>query len=130
MNFFKKKEPELDFNSNLGLDTKTDFGEGNDFNKNTPGMHEQDNFISGTDFNQENQFAQGMQHEQLQPSVNLSNNQFQPVQQNNSGADLQKDIQILSLKLDAIKSELDSMSQRVKNIEAIAEKEQKPKKWY
>lgn len=48
------------------------------------------------------------------------------------GQDLQKDIQILSLKLDAIKSELDSMNQRIKNIESIAQKEQAQQrpKWY
>ena len=45
---------------------------------------------------------------------------------------IEKDLQILSLKLDAIKSEIDSMNQRIKNIEMIAEKEQNPqqKRWY
>jgi hypothetical protein len=50
------------------------------------------------------------------------------------GSGLEKDIQIISLKLDAIKSEMDSMNQRIKNIEMIAEKEQQPttpqKRWY
>jgi prefoldin subunit 5 len=48
------------------------------------------------------------------------------------GNDLQKDIQIISLKLDSIKSELDAMNQRIKNIEAIAQKEQggQRQKWY
>jgi hypothetical protein len=64
-------------------------------------------------------------------SANLSNMGMvnQGFQQGN---DLQKDIQIISLKLDSIKSELDAMNQRIKNIEAIAQKEQggQRQKWY
>lgn len=37
-----------------------------------------------------------------------------------------KNIEIVSAKLDALKSELEIMSQRLKNIEAIAVKEQQP----
>jgi chaperonin cofactor prefoldin len=57
----------------------------------------------------------------------------QPMQQSiPQSNDLQKDIQLISLKLDAIKSELDAVNQRLRNIESIAEREQiKPgKKWY
>lgn len=119
--FFKKKEPELDIDASLGLNSPSDVGSGlgNDF-----GNPNSMNPALGNDF------SQGF-HEQMAPSVNLSSQQFQPVQQM-SGGDLGKDIQILSLKLDAIKAELDSMNQRIKNIEAIAEKEQvqQPKKWY
>jgi hypothetical protein len=117
MDMFKKKDPGLDIDSSLGLDSGTDFG--------NPVMNSL-NQSPGNDFNQ------GF-HDQLQPSINLSSQQFQPAQQmQSSGGDLQKDIQILSLKLDAIKAELDSMNQRIKNIETIAEKEQvqQPKKWY
>ncbi len=49
-------------------------------------------------------------------------------------SEISRDIQMISLKLDAIKSEMDAMNQRIKNIEAIAEKEQsaqgQQKKWY
>ncbi len=118
---FKRKDPELDIDATLGLNSPSDIGSGlsRDF-----GNPNQMNQGMGNDF------SQGF-HEQMQPSVNLSSQQFQPVQQM-QGGDLQKDIQILSLKLDAIKAELDSMNQRIKNIEAIAEKEQapQPKKWY
>lgn len=112
--FFRKKEPELDLGSNLGLDTSSDFGLGKEKNFGNE---------QGMDFNQ------GMQNEQFQPAVNLSTQQFQPAQ--SQGPDVQKDLQILSLKLDAIKSELDTINQRIKNIETIAEKEQQQtKKWY
>ncbi|MFA5797634.1 MAG: hypothetical protein WC916_06410 [Candidatus Woesearchaeota archaeon] len=50
-----------------------------------------------------------------------------------SGPDIQKDLQILSLKLDAIKSELDSVNQRVATIERIAlkdEQQMQQKRWY
>lgn len=72
------------------------------------------------------------------PSMNLStmgmnssqNYQQQPQQTTSND----KDMQIISLKLDAIKSELDAINQRIKNIENIAEKEQQPqtqqKRWY
>lgn len=119
--FFKKKDAELDIDASLGLNSPADLGLGNEFGNPNPA-----NPSMGNDF------GQGF-HEQMQPSMNLSSQQFQPVQQmQNQGGDLQKDIQILSLKLDAIKAELDSMNQRIKNIESIAEKEQiqQPKKWY
>ncbi len=50
-----------------------------------------------------------------------------------SGSDIQKDLQILSLKLDSIKSELDSVNQRVATIERIAlkdEQQMQQKRWY
>lgn len=121
IDFFRKKEPELDINANLGLNSNSDIssGLGNDF-----GNPSSMNPALGNDF------GQGF-HEQMAPSVNLSSQQFQPAQQM-SGVDIAKDIQIISLKLDAIKTEIDSMNQRIKNIEAIAEREQvqQPKKWY
>jgi hypothetical protein len=61
-------------------------------------------------------YPQGIQNSQNYPTSNSSD----------------KDMQILSLKLDAIKAELDSINQRLRNIEIIAEKEQQPqtKRWY
>jgi hypothetical protein len=76
------------------------------------------------------------QPEHLNPSMNLSsmNSSFsqssaQPMSQ---GPDMSKDLQMISLKLDAIKSELDAMNQRLKSLEMIAEREQSrsTKKWY
>jgi hypothetical protein len=87
----------------------------------------------------------GMEMQQdpgLSPSMNLStmnNTGFgqSPMQQSFSqqpmqNNDLQKDLQMISLKLDAIKSDIDSMNQRLKNLESIAEREQSKttKKWY
>jgi hypothetical protein len=48
------------------------------------------------------------------------------------GSDISKDLEVISLKLDAIKSELDAMNQRLKSLESIAEREQLKtnKKWY
>jgi|GEM_PF-3353132 len=50
------------------------------------------------------------------------------------GSNMERDMQMISLKLDAIKSELDAMSQRLRNLESIAEREQMKaspqKKWY
>ena len=87
----------------------------------------------GMDFSQ--------QESNLNPSMNLSTmngggfgqssmqQSFSQVPQNN---DMQKDLQMISLKLDAIKSEIDAMNQRLKNLESIAEREQMKtnKKWY
>jgi hypothetical protein len=64
-------------------------------------------------------FGQSAMHQNTMPQQHDSN--------------LEKDIQMISLKLDAIKSELDSVNQRLKNIESIAEREQQAKsvkKWY
>lgn len=87
------------------------------------------NMNSGMDFQPE--------HSSLNPSMSMANmngSAFgQPMQQSMAPApDLQKDIQVISLKLDAIKSELDAMSQRLRNLESIAEREQvkTSKKWY
>jgi len=95
----------------------------------SPGMGQEHNSMN--DPMMSSSFGQGSNP---MDSVNLSNmnmqssnSGFQP-----GGQDLQKDIQILSLKLDSIKSELDAINQRIKNIESIAEKEQvQPRqKWY
>jgi len=81
-------------------------------------------------------FGVGYQQEQLSPSVNLStmnNNGFgQSSMAQPQGPDMSKDLQMISLKLDAIKSDLDAMNQRLKNLESIAEREQikSNKKWY
>ena len=78
------------------------------------------------------------QQSNLSPSMSMSsmgNNTFgqpAPSQSIQPESSMERDIQMMSLKLDAIKSELDSVSQRLKNIEMIAEREQSKttKKWY
>lgn len=84
----------------------------------------------------------GLSSSNLQPSGNpftaMQNSGFQHAQsiqsmnnsQNSSQSSIDKDLQILSLKLDAIKSELDSLNQRVKNIELLAEKDKSARRWY
>ncbi len=48
--------------------------------------------------------------------------------QNWSDKSISKDLEIISSKLDAIKSSIESLDHRVKNLERIAEREQKPKR--
>lgn len=110
--FLKKKEEPLS-SENLGINT--------DFS-NDPINHNLSN-LSNNNF---------QDYSHLEPSMNLSQPATQFPNQQFTNDTLQKDIQILSLKLDAIKSELDSINQRIKNIESIAEKEQmqQNKRWY
>jgi hypothetical protein len=114
MDFLKRKSNPIE-SDGLGLDSSSSLG--------------QDSFSS---------MNKGMEFQQdMNPSMNISsmnNTAFghtfqQPMQQE---PELQKDIQVISLKLDAIKSELDAMNQRMKNLEMIAEREQSKtnKKWY
>ncbi len=117
---FKKKEESIDFGSNLGLDLNQESGLHNEMSS-----PEQHSFAEATpSMSQPSSFSQ---------APNLTTIQYAQQQSSTQpGGEMSKDMQILSLKLDAIKSELDSMNQRLKNIEAIAEKEQHPaaKRWY
>lgn len=59
-----------------------------------------------------------------------ADSRVQPTQ-NWSDKNISKDLEIISNKLDAIKSTLENLDYRVKNLERIAEGEQKPQKpWY
>ncbi|GIU69896.1 MAG: hypothetical protein KatS3mg002_1132 [Candidatus Woesearchaeota archaeon] len=118
-NLFKKKEPEMDIDSTLGLNTQHPFEMPESNLMNNPSKSFDNQGYGG--------FGQTFQE---QPILNQTSNSMSQSFQN--PGDLQKDIQILSLKLDAIKAELDSINQRIKNIESIAEKEQSQqmKKWY
>jgi hypothetical protein len=122
MDFLKKK-------SDAGIGAE-DTGIGNSFDNN----FSMDN--SNHNMPQSN-FGSGYQPEQqLGPSVNLStmnNSAFgQSSMSQSQGPDISKDLQMISLKLDAIKSDLDAMNQRLKSLESIAEREQikTNKKWY
>lgn len=90
---------------------------------------------SGMEFQSEHNGMNGMNN--LNPSISMSSmggSSFgQPMQQSMpQSTDLQKDVQLISLKLDAIKSELDAINQRLRSLESIAEREQVKigKKWY
>ncbi|MGV8141181.1 MAG: hypothetical protein ACP5NW_01930 [Candidatus Woesearchaeota archaeon] len=118
MDFLKKKSDGVG-SDELGLDS-------GEIGQDTLGLSSMNNMNKGMEFQTD-----------LNPSMNIStmnNSAFghtsmQPMQQE---SDIQKDIQVISLKLDAIKSELDAMNQRMKNLEMIAEREQSKtnKKWY
>jgi len=98
-----------------------------------------DNNFSADNNMQQAGLGNGFQPEQLNPSINLStmnNNAFGQSSMSQmspqQGPDISKDLEMISLKLDAIKSELDAMNQRLKSLESIAEREQSKtnKKWY
>ena len=125
LDVFKKKSDDLPIqNDGLGYDTsaltndvtgipKSEAGYGMDPNASLQTA------MMDSNFSQHNQFQQ-------QPSSMIP--QTQP-------GDMGRDLQMISLKLDAIKSEIDAMNQRIKNVEAIAEREQalqhpQQKKWY
>lgn len=121
MDFLRKKS-----DSGIGLDSS--------------GMY-QDPLASSSTSNAPFNMNSGMEFQpeqnNLNPSMSMStmgSQSFgQPMQQSMMPApDLQKDIQVISLKLDAIKSELDAINQRLRNLESIAEREQVKinKKWY
>jgi hypothetical protein len=121
MDFLKKRSDAGIGAEDSGLNTNLDNNFSMENNINTP----QTNF--GNEF----------QPEHLNPSVNLStmnNNSFgqSQMQMPQQGPDISKDLQMISLKLDAIKSDLDAMNQRLKSLESIAEREQLKtnKKWY
>lgn len=101
-----------------------------------------DSTTPSTDFNMgasQQGFGADLQQQNLSPSMNMSSmggNAFgQPAMSQNipvAEPRIEKDLQMISLKLDAIKSELDAVNQRLKNLESIAEREQTKtnKKWY
>jgi hypothetical protein len=124
MDFLKKRSDAGIGAEESGLNTNFDNSFSTDNNINTP----------------QTSFGSGFQPEQqLNPSMSLStmnNNTFgqSPMSQMSQpqGLDISKDLQMISLKLDAIKSDLDAMNQRLKSLESIAEREQLKtnKKWY
>ena len=117
MDFLKKKS-DTGFDTG-GMNFDTNFGDNSAMNSmsSTP----QPSF--GSEFQPE--------HNNFSPSVNLStmNSQYQS---SIPQPDISKDLQLISLKLDSIKSELDAMNQRLRSLESIAEREQvkSNKKWY
>jgi hypothetical protein len=126
MDFLRKKS-----SADMGLESSpidSDIMSGNNL-MNDPLSSNSYNPNSGTEF--------GSEHNNLSSSMNMSTMGNQAFGQSGhqsftSAPDIQKDMQMISLKLDAIKSELDAMNQRLRNLESIAEREQMKagKKWY
>ena len=125
----KKEEPQI------GIDTNFDPGS-NPMMHNNPDMNDPLGL-------QNQSYNPGLESRDSMGAVNLSTmgmasmnaqSNLQAFQGQSAGSGIDKDLQILSLKLDAIKAEIDSINQRVKNIENIAEREQQTasqqKRWY
>jgi len=115
------------------LRKKSDSGLGSDASSFDIGKMEADTMNPGTtpgmDFGKEHSMNPPMDYS----SMNSNPYGQSPMQQSApQGQDLSRDIQMISLKLDAIKSEMDAINQRLKNLESIAEREQSKttKKWY
>jgi hypothetical protein len=131
MDFLKKKS-DTGFDAG-GMNFDNNFSADSSMGMNSMSQTPQSSF--GTEFQPEHSMSN------LSPSMNLStmnNNAFgQPptsMMPQSQGPDISKDLQMISLKLDSIKSELDAMNQRLKSLESIAEREQQKttsnKKWY
>jgi len=116
------------------LRKKSDSGLGSDASSFDIGKMEADTMspstTQGMDFGKEHNLnPSSMDYSSMNSNSFGQSSMQQPVPQ---GQDLSRDIQMISLKLDAIKSEMDAISQRLKNLESIAEREQlkTTKKWY
>lgn len=126
MDFLKKKSDAgfdaggMNFDTNFGSDSANSMSGMNSMSNPQPSF--------GSEFQPEHNMNS------MSPSVNLStmNNGMYGQSMMPQGSDITKDLQVISLKLDAIKSELESMNQRIKSLESIAEREQvkSNKKWY
>ena len=103
---------------------------------------QQPNFDQGQGFGQNNQFGQGFSDpyapaspqgapsessygQSPAPFSQFAQHQQQQLPLSSEGISKDKQLEIISLKLDAIKSELDAMSQRLKRLEMIADGETK-----
>jgi hypothetical protein len=105
--------------------TNSDFNYGMEQNMNQPAANL--STMMDNNYGQQNGFPQHSQAPMQQSMSSQSSMQQLPQ------TDMTRDLQMISLKLDAIKSELDAMNQRLRNVEMIAEKEQvaqQQKKWY
>ena len=121
--FWKKKNDFGDFEKDLGLDK--DFGLGNSETGMSPdlgmGMETQEPHK----YPSYQQLPQGFQpyHQNLQQEYQ------QPVQQMSDRDYINsKSLEVISSKLDALKAAIESINQRLANIEAIAKGEQEEKK--
>lgn len=135
---FWKKEPEFDFNSNMP--NANAFGQGYGMNQDNTGLGADmqnplgrapgfgpDPFPSGQEnFPQQQGYDSPSAFQQLNEQHPLGQGQAfsqqpsygQPV------LPIQKDIEIISAKIDALRAAVESMNQRIINIESIAKQEQ------
>ena len=124
--FWKKKDDfadlgkDLDFGKDMGLDA----GQGP-----SPDL--------GMGLEQTPQFPQQPRYQSFQPTQNFQAPSFQPQPYpqpvSNDNYIASKNLEVISSKLDALKASIDSLSQRVANIEAIArgeQEDQRRKRYY
>lgn len=140
LDLFKKKEesiPDFNFDNNTAAGLNP-MPQGFDTNLGLE-PHQEFNDSGMQAMNANTLHTPAMNPQSTSPAANLSTMGMQSQQnyaqypQTTPGPDIAKDLQILSLKLDAIKSELDSVNQRVATIERIAlkdEQQMQQKRWY
>jgi len=122
-----KSDPFLDTNSGLNLPKEDLFSDTTHNKNNNTNSFNMNN--AGNNQFQKNPYAQEQKnpfqryqetHQQTQPQTQqfqqYPSHQYQP-QTNNSGNELQKDIQIIIAKLDALRAEIQSISHRIENLE-------------
>ncbi len=102
-NIFKKKDPLEELQRDLNKDVKSDFPDfSNQFGASRTVYGEQPTT-------------------EITPPPVMQSNRFTETRlDNNNDLMLKKDLEIISSKLDAIKASLESLNQRVENIERIA----------
>lgn len=139
---FKKKKDEFSQNPDFGMPQQ-------DPNQGFPPLGQQDMNFGQDPFSQPQQPSFGQEYsqqpmqpqnftpeqagfERIQPGQQSGFSQQHSGSQNLSDISIGKDFEIVNAKLDAIKAELDSMSQRIKRIERIHDSENYGKKdpWY
>jgi len=121
--FWKKKNDFGDFEKDLGLDK--DFGLGNSETGMSPDLG------MGMETQEPHKYPSYQQPQQsFQPyHQNLQQEYQQPVQQMSDRDYINsKSLEVISSKLDALKAAIESINQRLANIEAIAKGEQEEKK--
>ena len=92
-----------------------------DLDEELPPIENEENFRFNDSTNQEGS-GQYDWNKRDRPSMNQMKEGFQNMPQGTTG-DIQKDLDLISSKLDTIKAELDGMDQRIRKIEKIAEGE-------
>ena len=126
--FWKKKDDFGDFGKDLGKDFGLDINQGPspDLGMGLEPLQSQQPFQKYPSFPPQQNF----QAPSLQPAPSF---QAQPYPPSSDNYIASKNLEIISSKLDALKASIDSMNQRVANIEAIArgeQEEQRRKRYY
>ena len=133
--FWKKKDNTGDLGKDFGLDKEFGLGDSgmnpdSEFGIETTSPDKYPSF-SNTSGMQGNFAQQGLQQQSFQPNYSPPQQFGQPYQ-SQSYSDQNyvnsKNLEVISSKLDALRASIDSMNQRLANIEAIARGEQEDKK--